>query len=218
MLLKKYILSLLFAGIIYSGFAQYRYGITGGVNVSSLVGKDFSSTDFPKLGITAGFFYEYEFKPHFSLLFEPMFEQKGADYTYSPKTSVNVDVDNKLNYITIPLMIKNNFGRNINYYLTAGLSLSYLINYNSEVHAYLSGYEIPYDAYFPYTYKKLDAGASLGFGIMWKEIFLDFRYIHGLRRIYDAEKDAPDIRNHVISVKLAFSLYRKKYLPCYKKL
>ena len=218
MFIKKSILIILLACISISGFAQYRFGLSGGISVSSLTGKDFSATDFPKIGMTAGFFYEYEFKRNFSLFFEPLFEQKGAQYTYYPRFDTEVNVNNRMNYLSLPLMAKINFGRGFNYYLTTGLSLSYLLSYQSEVYAYTGGYELPADPFFPYSYNKLDAGASLGFGIMWKEVFLDFRYIHGLRNLYDAERDIPAIRNHIISVKLAFSLYRKKYLPCYKKL
>ena len=218
MLAKRFLIILLITGLVQSAVAQYRYGLSAGVNFSSLTGKDFSATDFPKIGITAGFFYEYEFKQHFSLFFEPMFEQKGASYNYNPKTGIDVYVDNRLNYMTLPVMVKIPFGGKVSYYFTSGLSLSYLADYTSEVHAYIGDIEIPNESYFPYTYKKFDAGVSLGLGFNWKEVFLDFRYIHGLRRIYDAEKDAPDIRNHIVSVKLAFSLYRKKYLPCYKKL
>ena len=219
MLRKTHILILLFITLPFFSPAQYRLGLSGGVTLSSLAGKDFSVTDLPKLGFTIGFFYEYEFKRNFSLLFEPLFEQKGTKYSYQPLIGIDVDVDNRLNYFTLPLMAKFNFAQHgFNYYLTTGLSLSYLADYQGEAHAYTGGFEIPSDAYFPYSYKRLDAGASIGFGFMWKEIFIDFRYIHGLRNIYDAEKDTPAIRNQIISVKLAFSLYRKRYLPCYKKL
>jgi hypothetical protein len=215
---RRIILLLLLSGTIYFASAQYRFGLSGGFTASSLTGKDFTATDLPKIGITIGFFYEYEFKRNFSLLFEPMFVQKGAKYTYNPRFDTQVDVDNRLNYFTVPLMAKINFPAKIDFYFTTGLSLSYLADYKSEIHAYVGGYEIPFEPFFPYTYSRIDAGASLGFGLMWKEIFLDFRYIHGLRNIYVSDENIPSIRNQIFSVKLAFSLYRKKYLPCYKKL
>lgn len=218
MLVKKFIFLLILLGIVSFSKAQYRFGISGGTMISSLTGKDFSASDLPKIGFTAGFFYEYEFKRNFSLLFEPAFEQKGATYTFYPRFDTQVDVNNRLNYFTLPVMAKINFPGKINYYLTTGLSLSYLADFTTEIHAYTGGYELPFEPFFPYTYKRIDAGASAGFGIMWKEIFLDFRYIHGLRNIYESEDDIPSIRNHVLSIKLAFSFYRKKYLPCYKKL
>ncbi len=218
MFVKKFIFSILFLWIVSISPAQYRFGISGGTMISSMTGKDFSASDLPKIGMTLGFFYEYEFKRNFSLLFEPAFEQKGANYTYYPRYDTQVDVNNRLNYFTMPVMAKINFPGKIDYYLTTGLSLSYLADFKSEIHAYTGGYELPFEPFFPYTYNRIDAGASVGFGIMWKEIFLDFRYIHGLRNIYNSEKDIPSIRNHAFSVKLAFSLYRKKYLPCYKKL
>ncbi|MCF6239990.1 MAG: PorT family protein [Bacteroidales bacterium] len=218
MFVKKIILIILLSAVIPNLTAQYRFGLSGGSMISSLTGNDFTATDLPKIGVTFGFFYEYEFKRNFSLLFEPMFAQKGAKYTFYPRFDTQVDVDNRLNYFTIPVLAKINFPGKIDYYLTTGLSLSYLADYKSNIHAYVGSYELPFEPFFPYSYNKMDAGASFGFGIMWKEIFLDFRYIHGLRNIYDSKEDIPSIRNQVLSVKLAFSLYRKKYLPCYKKL
>lgn len=218
MLFKKYILIILLSSLSIVALGQFRFGISAGTTISSFTGKDFKATDFPHIGFTVGFFYEYEFKRNFSIMFEPLFEQKGAEYSYYPLHDTEVRVNNHLDYFSLPVMVKIPFGRIVHYYLTSGLSLSVLANYQSEEHAYLHGYEIPSESFFPFSYKNLDANASLGFGIMWKEIFLDFRYVHGLRNIYKSDKEVPSIRNHLVSAKLAFSLFRKRYLPCYKKL
>ena len=218
MLQKNIILSIIFfLFLIQETNAQYRFGLSGGLTLSSHVGKDFTDTDFPKMGIAMGFFYEHELNRKLSLLIEPSFVQKGANYTFYPRTDIYVTVNNSFDFMVLPVLLKLNFARRVNYYLTTGLAPGWLINYESDVKAYINEYEVPPDPFFPYTYNRFDVGISIGGGIMWKEIFLDFRYVQGTRNIYDAD-DIPSIRNHMISVKLAFSLYRKKNLPCYKKI
>jgi len=213
---------------VQSSTAQYRFGLSGGLTVSSHTGKDFSSSDFPKMGMVLGFFYEREINGTISLLFEPSYEQKGADYAFYPRFDTKVTVNNELDYFTLPLMLKANFSkrkgynrkasffRQMNYYITGGLSISYLASHKNEVHAYENDFEIDAGPFFPYTFNNTDAGVSIGGGIMWREIFLDLRYVHGIRNLYDGQ-NIPTIRNHMISLKLAFSLYWKKNLPCNKK-
>ena len=196
--------------------AQFRFGLTGGLTVSSHTGKDFSATDIPKFGMTFGFFYEREFNKIVSIVVEPSFEQKGSEFTYFPKSNTKVTVDAELDYITIPIMLKANFGHNINYYLTGGLALSYLNKYSSDVHAYFKEFEIDSSPFFPYSYDNIDASVSIGGGIMWREIFFDLRYVLGIRSLYGG-KNVPDIRNHMLSLKLAYSLQRQKYVPCHKR-
>ena len=196
--------------------AQFRFGLSGGLTVSSHTGKDFSATDLPKFGMTFGFFYEREINEIVSIVIEPSFEQKGTEYTYYPKSNTTVTVDDKLNYTTIPIMLKANLGNKINYYITGGLALSYLNKYSSNVHAYFNEFEIDASPFLPYTYNNMDASISVGAGIMWREIFFDLRYVLGIRSIYNGD-NVPDIRNHMVSLKLAFSLYRKRNIPCHKR-
>jgi hypothetical protein len=218
MLKKQIILSFfLFSLFVQTNTAQYRFGLSGGLTLSSHVGKDFTDTDFPKIGMSLGFFYEHELNRKLSLLFDPAFVQKGANYTFYPRNDIYVTVNNSFDYFVLPFMLKLNFGVKLNCYLATGLAPGWLLNYKSEVKAYINDFEVPPDPFFPYTYNRFDAGISVGGGIMWKEIFLDVRYVQGTRNIYDAD-DIPSIRNHMVSVKLAFSLYRKKNLPCYKKI
>ncbi len=208
--------------------AQFRYGIIGGTNISNHTGSDFSSENSFIFGWSLGFFFEHEINGIISIVTEPSFNQKGANYTDYPRFDTEVFVDNKLNYIDLPLLLKANFnkrsnynrketfGQQMNYYLIVGTSLSYLIQYQNEVQAYQNDFEINSDPFFPYTFSKIDASVSIGGGVMWKEIFIDIRYHHGLRAIYDSD-NVPDIRNHMLSIRLAFSLYRKRNVPCRKR-
>lgn len=213
--------------------AQYRFGLSGGVIASNHVGDDFVTTDFPKIGMALGFFYEAEINQTMSLLVEPSFEQKGAVYSFEPRFDTKVNVDSDLDYFTLPLMIKanfsskpglgakSNFGKKnrsrknpryrsrVNYYLTGGISLSYLVSSKNEVHTFQNGVEIDSSPFFPYSFSKIDASVSIGGGVMWKEIFIDLRYARGLRSVFEGQ-NVPEVRNHVVSVKLAYSLYRQK--------
>ncbi|MEN8121973.1 MAG: outer membrane beta-barrel protein [Bacteroidota bacterium] len=226
---KTIILSfILFFAFVKTSNAQYRFGLFGGLNISSHTGKDFTTTDFPKTGMTAGFFYEREIDKTLSWVIAPSFEQKGAKYTFEPRFDTRVEVNNDLDYFTLPLLLKANFskrpnynrkasfGRQMNYYVTGGISLSYLISHPNEVHTFENDVEIDSGPFFPYSYNNVDASISIGGGVMWREIFIDLKYIHGIRNLYSG-KNVPVIRNHIISLTLAYSLYHKKNVPCRKR-
>ena len=230
MLQKKEILLsfILIFVLVQASNAQYRFGLLGGLTFSSHTGKDFTATDLPKMGMTLGFYYEGEFNRTISLVVAPSFEQKGASYSFEPRYDTRVDVNDELDYFTIPLMLKANFshranynrkasfGRQMNYYVKGGISLSYLVSSSNEVHAYENDFEISPDPFFTYSFNDIDASVSIGGGVMWREIFLDIRYIHGIRNLYSGN-DVPIIRNQIISMTLAFSLYHKKNVACRKR-
>lgn len=214
--------------LVQSSNAQYRFGLSGGLTVSSHTGKDFSATDFPKTGMTIGIYYEQEINRTISWLIKPSFEQKGANYSFEPRFDTRVDVNNNLDYITLPFLLKANFskranynrkasfGRQMNYYVTGGISLSYLVSHTNEVHAFENDFEIDSGPFFSYSFNDIDASVSVGGGVMWREIFIDFRYIHGIRNLYSG-KDVPVIRNQLISLTLAYSLYHKRNVSCRKR-
>ncbi|OQX96174.1 MAG: hypothetical protein B6I20_14745 [Bacteroidetes bacterium 4572_117] len=225
---KKIILGFVLLLIVQTITAQYRLGITSGLNVSNHTGKDFPSTNIPRIGYAFGFFYEHRINSIISIVAEPLYEQKGAEYTDYPRFDTRVTVNGEFDYLTVPLMIKASFSKRPNnnrkakfteqlsYYITGGLSISYLSSYSNEVHAYDNDFEINSDTFFPYTYNNIDVSVSVGGGVMWREIFLDLRYIHGMSSLYKGS-NVPEIRNHLISLKLAFVLFGKKVIPCRKR-
>lgn len=205
---------LLFVFTTSSLFAQYKFGLQGGVGISNYVGKDFTSTYDPKMGITAGIFFEREINLTLSVGAELNYEQKGTYYEFLPREATIVYVDSRLSYVSLPIIIKAYFGNKANYYIYTGLTPSYLTNSELTRHATELGFEISSDPFFPYKINTWDAAVTAGFGLNFYEIILDIRYHHGIVNIYEGH-NVPNIRNHFISATLGFTLYKKKVIKCF---
>ncbi|MBN1252660.1 MAG: PorT family protein [Bacteroidales bacterium] len=195
--------------------AQNRFGILGGLSISNYTGKDFPKTYLPKIGIAAGFFIEGEITNPFSIVAELNFEQKGVKYWYQPLPLTEVTINSNLDYFSIPIYVKAAFGRKLGYYAYAGTVISYLISNSYSAYSTENDREVSWEPYFNYGFNKFDAGLAIGFGMVFKEIFLDLRYVHGIKNIYSGE-NIPDIRNQMISFKAGFSIYKRKLSNCYQ--
>jgi hypothetical protein len=193
--------------------AQYKFGIQGGIGSSNYHGKDFSNDNQPKLGPTAGIFYEHEINLTISITGEIDYDKKGTNYNYYPRIATNLSFDSQLEYITVPLLIKAYIDYNAYFYCYAGISGSYLIKSSNLVSATEYGYPIGWEPFFNYKIRNYDASILLGFGVDIKEIMLEIRYHHGIVDIYQGD-NVPDIKNQFVSATLGFTIYKKKVLHC----
>lgn len=196
--------------------AQKRIGVLGGLSLSSYTGSDFPKKYVPNIGIAAGFFIEEDITHPVSIVVEANIEQKGVKYQYDPRPLTEVKINSKLNYFSIPILIKTEFGRKLGYFAYIGPALSLLFSHSCTASAIENGHEIEWQPYFNYSFVKFDTGLAVGVGMVYKEIFFDLRYVHGAKNLYDG-KNVPDIRNHMITVKMGFSLYKRKLSRCYQK-
>lgn len=194
--------------------AQYKFGIKGGVGISNYVGKDFSSVNDPKMGITAGLFFEREINMTLSVGAELNYDKKGTFYEFSPREATKVLVDSRLSYISLPVILKAYFGEKANYYIYTGLTPSHLKDYKLSHTATEYGYNIASEPFFPYTINNWDAAVTVGFGFNFYEIILDVRYDYGIVNIYEGH-NAPNIRNQFLSATLGFTIYKKKVVKCF---
>ena len=221
MKIKEIILILIFTAFTtFNLKAQERIGLLGGVNVSSYTGKDFPSTYIPNIGVAAGLFIEGIITYPVSIIAEANIEQKGVKYWYYPLPTTEIKINSKLNYISIPILIKTEFGSKFGkksaYYAYAGPVVSYLMSNSYSASATESGHVILWQPFFDYNYVKFDTGLAVGVGMVYREIFFDVRYVHGVKNIYKGD-DIPEMRNHSLSVKVGFSLYKRKKSRCYRK-
>jgi len=204
------IINLFIGNYLYS---QYKFGIQAGAGISNYVGADFSSDNDPKIGMTAGMYFEREINYTLSFGFEVNYEKKGTFYRFYPDGSKTVSVDSRLSYLTLPIYTKAYFGKNANYYMYLGVSASYLTDYQSSTWATEYGFTIP-NPYFTYTYNTWDASVIGGVGLNFYEVILDIRYHHGIVDIFKG-KNVPSIRNSFISATIGYSLYKKKQISCF---
>jgi hypothetical protein len=211
--LKK-ILTIVFCTCYFINIsAQYKFGVHGGIGTSNFRGNDFPSDNQPKKGPVGGIFYEHEINYTISLGGEINYEKKGTTYNYYPRVATNIRSDSRLEYISVPFLIKAYIDYKAYFFCYGGISGSYLINSSNDVLVTEYGYPIATAPFFNYEFRKYDASILLGFGINIKEIILNVRYQHGIVDIYKGT-NSPDIKNQFITATLGFTIYKKKVLHC----
>lgn len=80
MIMKKSILTVLFALICTMGFSQVSFNVKAGLNLSSYIGENSDHSEF-KPGARIGVGMEYQFNDMISLQPSLFFSQKGAKYS-----------------------------------------------------------------------------------------------------------------------------------------
>ncbi len=156
----------------YAQSNKLNIGIEGGPSIISLRHENVKQKNFhsPSIGYSVGIALQYNFKKRFSIHSAILFERKGAKTkkqgtdslgknTYMFNTFDNFD------YLTLPLLVRANFGKKINLFINAGPYISYLIQQHSLI-------KFPEEAPFnnqQYTYTnsfyKMDYGISGGVGL-----------------------------------------------------
>ena len=110
-------------------FAQDpKFGIKGGINVSTLANFPYDGTDW-RLGWHAGLLSHIHVTPAFSLQPEVVYSSQGAKL--SDYINNDQDLNLKLNYINIPLLLQYNF--NNGFRLQGGPQVGFLISVADKV-------------------------------------------------------------------------------------
>lgn len=123
--MKKLIFStLLFAATIFSANAQgFRLGAKAGGNLTKIEGQSFD--DGFKLSYQAGAFIEFDFSKRLGIQPEVLFSQtQTRSTTFNGNLSPNTDA--KLNYLSIPLLLRINAGNLVTFHV--GPQYSILLN------------------------------------------------------------------------------------------
>ncbi len=195
-------------------YSQHRFGVRGGLGISNFAGSDISTPSISKTDLKLDMFYEREFNPTLSIVFELNYDKKGGEYEYYPMDNTTVFVNIKSTYISIPVFLKAYFGHSkTDFYLYTGLSFAKLVNKDLSHKGKKDSLGISSRYLFPYEMNNNDASVNFGFGLIYSRIILDVRYQYGLIDIYKGV-DVPVIRNRMISATMGILLYRKKVSRC----
>jgi hypothetical protein len=159
-------------------YCQVNMGVLGGLNFSNFIG----SADFERSNnFTFGGLLEIESNKLFSVLLEPQYLQKAG--TWKMGTLVEpFQSDYQLEYIEFPILVRAAFGNyNIKPYIMAGPSVGFLIS------AYLDIWDTRYDA--RHLIKSTDFSLLFGGGLKYSwhslNLFIDVRYLMGIRKIFE---------------------------------
>lgn len=160
-----------------------KFGLKGGLNLSRLSFSN-SSSDF-RTGFHFGGLAHIHLTPSFSLQPEIYFSTQGAEYE-----SGNNDVEEKLSYINIPLLLQYNFANGFR--LQAGPQLGVLVDSEVEV----NGVETNTSSN---NYNNVDFSVPIGVSYLGYSGFgVDARFNLGLSNVY--ENNAVKARNQVIQL------------------
>jgi len=163
----------------------HRIGFVGGLNIASFSGVDedgedlnFSSRTVLGLGVVL----DLALKPNLSLLFEPMYLQKGAELTFESGPGKF-----EAAYLEVPVFFKFALGtRTVRPYLMAGPTIGFNLSHELQ----FSAFEQDFENNLKKLTRPIDFGLGFGAGVSFPisntSIFIESRYRLGLFDIAEA--------------------------------
>ncbi|MDQ6472244.1 porin family protein [Flavobacterium sp. LHD-80] len=189
--MKKIILSAIaLMAFAFSNAQETRFGIKGGLNITTFAGGDYWDAK-SLVGFQVGGFAEIKIIDRLSIQPEVLFSTQGAKLEFAGD-----DWDNKVNYINVPVLAK--------FYITkqftaeAGPQLGFLVSAKSE------GEDVKDN------FKSVDTGFNFGLGYNFTDnVSAGIRYTVGLSNILDYDVDDIDEyydspKNSVLALTLAY--------------
>ncbi len=228
------ILTIVFCQNFVTAQSDFRIGIFGGATYSSHKGTNsiLDNTDGSFVHATGGFSVEYVINEKFSIKTGLGFEKKRIDYfaqtTFGSfdqsgmfvSEPVEIETKNEYNYLTIPLLVKYNFGPKNSFFANLGPYTSIQTNHdkgttfnytNSGASSFMSesGYNFPLN----HALSSKEYGISLGLGKSFviknkNKISIELRNNFGLtNRIsnFNYRGMRGDIKTNTISLLTEFS-------------
>ena len=174
------LLSILIAGSSAFGQFGFRKGIKVGYNWATLSGDDYAES---RKALVGGIAVEFNLLPLFS------FE---LDVLYSPRGASSDGIETKMNYISVPMVLKKKFiPVGIHPYILGGPEFNFLISAKA-------GEEDVKDLF---TSEDLVfvIGAGLEFSFMANSAYVEARYSYGLNNVF-RDPGQGDAKNRVSQV------------------
>lgn len=198
--------------VITFGFIQaqeIKFGTKFGFNISNLTGDISDSNN--KIGFHAGGFAEIELSDIFSLQPEILYSTQGSKFEqnyYFPNGGFNLDVNQKLSYLNIPVMTKLYLVEN--FYIEAGPQISFLLKaeQSGDANGIRNGQLFTYSETIDNkdSLNSTDYGFNLGLGIKLSEkIGANVRYSLGFSSI-DKESKNSEVYNRNIGISFLYNL------------
>lgn len=183
--------------------SDVRFGIKGGMNVSSLSKDGALEDQGSKIGFNAGVFANIPVAESFSIQPEVLYSQYGDKYD-------QVILGNRysrarhLDYIAVPVMFQYNLVPN--FYLEAGPEFGFLVSAKNKFKNETNNNVITESGNYKDSLNGFNVGIGLGAGYYFTDnIGITARYVAG---VTDIAKDRPAnsdaIRNNVFQVGLAY--------------
>jgi outer membrane immunogenic protein len=180
-----------------------RFGIKGGMNVSSLTNQSGLDDQGSKIGFNAGVFANIPIASSFSIQPEVLYSQYGDKFDETVLGN-RYSFARHHDYIAVPVMFQYNFIPNL--YVEAGPEFGFMVNAKEKLKNETNNNTINESGDYKDSLNKFNFGLGIGAGYYFTDnIGITARYVAGLT---DIAKDRPSnsdaIRNNVFQVGLAF--------------
>lgn len=185
--------------------SDVRFGIKGGMNVSSLSDDGSLEDQGSKIGFNAGVFATIPVAESFSIQPEVIYTQYGDKYDYrAPISNDRISYARHLDYVAVPLMFQYNFIPNL--YVEAGPEFGFLVSAKNKLKNESNNDPLNTTGDYKDQLNTFNLGIGLGAGYYFTDnIGITARYTAG---VTDVAKDRPNgsdaIRNNNFAVGLAF--------------
>ncbi len=160
--------------LITAAFGQERgitIGIDGGMGLVFLRNDMFKTNCKPSTGYARGIILQYDFPEIFSIRTGLAYERKGTDSRvlssntnyYSNGMSISYTesiIHSRLDYLTLPVLLRASYGRKIKYYYNAGLFFGYLVKQYNTIETTAGTV-----CWSKCDHRLFDVGAALGIGV-----------------------------------------------------
>jgi len=162
------VIAMLNTCILFGQYSKINIGIEGGPSAVLLWGNDILNDNIaPRQSFAAGVSFQYNFNRIFALRTNVAFERKGNSETNNFRDNQgnflgNIQTQNNLDYLTIPLLARASFGTKVKFFVNAGPFVGFLLKQTYVREAFEQYPETTYDA--TDTFNNIDYGVTFGLG------------------------------------------------------
>ncbi len=156
----------------YGQTNAYNIGFEGGFNFCSARGYSGIDNSYNQgIKCTAGLFFHYNLNGIISFRTGTYYEQKGASIKFNAVDNNGIPIgtfhtNEKFNFLTIPLLVRANFGNSINYFINAGPYFGLILKQTENIEAISSYPSRENDV--TQAAGRNEFGLSLGLGLSYK--------------------------------------------------
>lgn len=164
------IISCALASTIFAQQNKFNVGVEGGPSLINIRGDAFGDYANPSIGFIGGITLQYNFPKLLSLRTNVSYERKGTQISniWYKASSGNEVYANKLrlnfDYISVPVLLRANFGKKVDFFLNAGAFFGYLLQ-EKEISVGELGEPRIFSVVQTSKFYRFDTGVTLGCGI-----------------------------------------------------
>lgn len=199
-----------------ASIAQFRfsYGAKIGGASTNLTGVGLKNfVPVPKVKLLGGAVTNFAYGRRLAIQIEALYSGKGSAFSYYADNNIylgNANVEEKLGYFAVPIMLQFKLGDKNNYFhFDGGIVFNKLIHdkYTGTIVVVDDqGNELEQDLTIQQEPAKSDFGYAFGIGLIANGLNFDFRYEIGTKAVFQKLEGNPEIINRAFQVSIGYTL------------